>query len=69
MAQDGKHIPSKEFKDNYDFIFRRKKKTKKKLNNCKNRKYQVSNQKNNTVANTGKIEYFLQPKQILFNKE
>jgi len=30
MAQDGKHIPSKEFKDNYDSIFRRKKKKKKK---------------------------------------
>jgi len=29
MAQDGKHIPSKEFKDNYDSIFRRKKKKKK----------------------------------------
>jgi len=28
MAQDGKHIPSKEFKDNYDFIFRKKKKRK-----------------------------------------
>tara|TARA_B100000214_G_C23837534_1_gene567192 strand:+ start:771 stop:875 length:105 start_codon:yes stop_codon:yes gene_type:complete len=30
MAQDGKHIPSKEFKDNYDSIFRKKKKKKKK---------------------------------------
>ena len=30
MAQDGKHIPSKEFKDNYESIFRRKKKKKKK---------------------------------------
>jgi hypothetical protein len=30
MAQDGKHIPSKEFKDNYDDIFRKKKKKKKK---------------------------------------
>lgn len=30
MAQDGKHIPSKEFKDNYDNIFRKKKKKKKK---------------------------------------
>ena len=30
MAQDGKHIPSKEFKDNYDSIFRKKKKRKKK---------------------------------------
>ena len=24
MAQDGKHIPSKKFKDNYDSIFRKK---------------------------------------------
>ena len=31
MAQDGKHIPSKEFKDNYDRIFRKKKKKKKKI--------------------------------------
>ena len=30
MAQDGKHIQSKEFKDNYDDIFRKKKKKKKK---------------------------------------
>ena len=30
MAQDGKHIPSKKFKDNYDGIFRKKKKGKKK---------------------------------------
>ena len=30
MAQDGKHIPTKEFKDNYDSIFRKKKKKKKK---------------------------------------
>lgn len=30
MAQDGKHIPSKEFKDNYDSIFRKKKRKKKK---------------------------------------
>ena len=30
MAQDGKHIPSKKFKDNYDSIFRKKKKKKKK---------------------------------------
>ena len=30
MAQDGKHIPSKKFKDNYDRIFRKKKKKKKK---------------------------------------
>ena len=29
MAQDGKHIPSKEFKDNYDRIFRKKKEKKK----------------------------------------
>lgn len=25
MAQDGKHIPSKKFKENYDGIFRKKK--------------------------------------------
>ena len=30
MAQDGKHIPSKKFKDNYDRVFRKKKKKKKK---------------------------------------
>ena len=30
MAQDGKHIPSKKFKDNYDNIFRKKKKEKRK---------------------------------------
>ena len=30
MAQDGKHLPSKEFKENYDSIFRKKKKGKKK---------------------------------------
>tara|TARA_E500000331_G_scaffold63975_1_gene58701 strand:- start:73 stop:186 length:114 start_codon:yes stop_codon:yes gene_type:complete len=29
MAQDGKHIPSKKFKDNFDGIFRKKKKKKK----------------------------------------
>ena len=29
MAQDGKHIPTKEFKENYNFIFRKKKKNKK----------------------------------------
>ena len=29
MAQDGKHIPSKKFKDNYDNIFRKKKRTNK----------------------------------------
>ena len=29
MAQDGKHIPSKKFKDNFDGIFRKKKKGKK----------------------------------------
>ena len=29
MAQDGKHVPSKEFKENYDSIFRKKKKKKK----------------------------------------
>ena len=32
MAQDGKHIPSKEFKDNYDRIFRKKRKRKRKNN-------------------------------------
>ncbi len=30
MAQDGKHIPSKKFKDNFDGIFRKKKKEKRK---------------------------------------
>ena len=29
MAQDGKHIPSKKFKENYNGIFRKKKKKKK----------------------------------------
>ena len=30
LGYDGKHIPSKKFKDNYDSIFRKKKKKKKK---------------------------------------
>ena len=29
MAQDGKHFPSKKFKENYDSIFRKKKRPKK----------------------------------------
>ncbi len=35
MAQDGKHIPSKKFKENYDSIFRKKK------TNEKNRKKSI----------------------------
>ncbi len=37
MAQDGKHIPSKEFKENYNSIFRKKRKQNGKKEEKKNR--------------------------------
>ncbi len=42
MAQDGVHIPSKKFRDNYSSIFRKKTK-KKKLINKKSLKEQGQN--------------------------
>jgi hypothetical protein len=35
MAQDGIHLPTKEFRDNYSNIFRKKQKTKKKKSQLK----------------------------------
>tara|TARA_X000001382_G_C3125945_1_gene164743 strand:+ start:259 stop:384 length:126 start_codon:yes stop_codon:yes gene_type:complete len=35
MAQDGIHLPTKKFKDNYSNIFRKKQKTKKKKSQLK----------------------------------